>query len=396
MDPHMRSIDGQAKEHDFLSAVLDTAGALVVVVDRRGCIISFNRACEETTGYAASEVIGKHFWNLFLLPNEVLGVRSTFDELTAGQFPNRHENHWLTKGGSPRLIAWSNTALRDSCGRVKYVIGTGIDITERRHAEQALRDANQELERHAAERAAQDDLRRRELELEHISRVYTAGEMAATLAHELNQPLAAIQNFARGGMRRLQSNGVAQDGLHEALEQIAAEASRAGRIIDAVRALTHRQAAECVPLNINELVGEAVRLTELERRQWSSEVRLELADGLPTVAGDRIQIEQVLVNLLRNGMEAMAATPPNRRLLFVQTEPHCETGVAVAVRDCGSGLDKATRDHVFEPFFTTKPHGMGIGLSMCRSIVQAHGGRLWADSDSGAGAIFRFTLPRFR
>jgi signal transduction histidine kinase len=245
------------------------------------------------------------------------------------------------------------------------------------------------LERHRAE----EDARRSRDELAHFLRVSTVGELTTSLAHELNQPLTAILANAQAA-RQLLGSGPEHDELREILSDIVEEDKRAGEVIRRLRALLRKGAPEYAPLDLNTLVAEVVGLVANDATIRNVAIRLDLASEPARVRGDRIQIQQVLLNLLLNAMDAMADLPAGRRLALVTTAIANEEGaVHLAVRDTGSGLSVADPDHAFEPFYTTKPAGMGMGLSIARSIVAAHGGRIWARDNAGAGATFTFSLP---
>ncbi|MDX2171334.1 MAG: ATP-binding protein [Deltaproteobacteria bacterium] len=243
-------------------------------------------------------------------------------------------------------------------------------------------------ERHRAEEAA----RQHQAELTHVLRLSTMGEMAAGLAHEINQPLAAIVNYATGSARRLRDRPHDVAAVLPVIDSIAAEALRAGEIIRRLRHLIRKDATRQDWVDLNEVATEALRIVEPEARQQSVEVACELADALPRVLGDAIQIEQVVLNLLRNAIEAMAASNGTRRLrITTRALPGDE--VELSVRDSGPGLPPDVADHVFEPFFSTKPTGLGMGLSISRTIAESHNGRLWAIANPDGGATFRLRLP---
>ncbi len=197
-----RTEEALRRERDFTSAVLSTAGALVVVLNRDGQIVRFNKACERLTGYAFEEVRNRHVWDLFVIPQEVEPVKAIFRKLRSGAFPNEHENHWVARDGTQHLIMWSNTALLDHQGRVEHVVGTGIDITERRKAETALREAHAQLEKLSLdlEKRVQErteELKRKNKQLIQAERLAALGKMANRVAHELRNPMTAIGGFAR-------------------------------------------------------------------------------------------------------------------------------------------------------------------------------------------------------
>jgi C4-dicarboxylate-specific signal transduction histidine kinase len=224
------------------------------------------------------------------------------------------------------------------------------------------------------------------------------GEMAAGLAHELNQPLQAVVNYARGSVRRLLRRNEKDEELLSALRQISEEANRAAEIIRRVRGFVHKRNPQAVKVSVNGLIEEVVLLSKAEIQQRHAAVVFDLASDLPAVVGDLIQIEQVMLNLVRNGLEAMDEVPEltGDRRLWIKTERHGDGHVQVSVQDRGKGIAKNDLEKIFEPFFTTKPEGMGMGLAISRSIIQAHGGQLWAAANQDLGCTFHFTLPTAR
>jgi PAS domain S-box-containing protein len=362
------------KERNFISAILETAGALVVVCDRNGEIVEFNRSCQDTTGYSSDEVKGKHIWDLFLAETEIGPTQTAFNELVSGKSQrNELETQWHTRSGQVRLIAWSNTTILNDDGEVAYVICTGIDLTEQRLAE--------------------EEARQHQADLVHVSRLCTMGEMAAGLAHELNQPLAAIVSYTQGCVRRI-ANGVEPGELLNAMKQVTNQAQRAGEIIKRLRAFVSKGEPQRNIVQVNAMVREVLSMAKIDMRKHEATVRLRLTEQLPEVNVDMIQVEQVLLNLVRNGMEAMANTDPEQRELVIRTFVNDEQKVELCVSDAGEGLpDSNQPDKVFDAFFTTKKEGMGMGLAISRSIIEAHGGRLWATSNPDRGTTFHFTLP---
>jgi signal transduction histidine kinase len=224
-------------------------------------------------------------------------------------------------------------------------------------------------------------------------RVSTMGEMAAALAHEINQPLGAIVNYANGIGVRLRDGGLAMDDLREAVTHIAAEGLRAGEIIRRARDFVRQSDANREPSDVNRLVREATHLIEPDARRFVIPIHLALEPELPLVDIDRIQVEQVILNLLRNGLEAMPDADAGGHELIVRTSGQTADTIEVSVRDTGVGVTPATCERIFDAFFTTKPGGLGLGLSISRSIIEAHGGRLWATGNPDRGMTFGFTLP---
>jgi signal transduction histidine kinase len=270
------------------------------------------------------------------------------------------------------------------------------ELLERQRAETRLRRLTQHLEQLVAERTlalehAHEALRQHQAELAHMLRLHTMGEMAAALAHEINQPLCAITNYAQGGVQRLRAGTADPTVLRVAFEAIAREGLRAGQILRGIRNVVQRETAVSDGVDVNALAAEAVRLLEPQARLHGVTVRLQ-GTPLPAVQADGTQIEQVMLNLMLNGVEAAASTPGDSREVVVATRAH-EGAVEVAVSDTGKGIPPKVEQRLFTPFFTTKTQGLGLGLAISRSIVECHGGRLWAVSRPGAGATFRFFLP---
>jgi two-component system sensor histidine kinase TtrS len=239
---------------------------------------------------------------------------------------------------------------------------------------------------------AQERERRQREEMEHVARLSILGEMAGNLAHELNQPLAAIANYADGCAFRLNAGAVDRDDLIEATGRIADQARRAGRVIQRIRAFIRKRPPAIAPFDLNEAVREACELFEPQARRSGITVDAALADGLPAVEGDRIQVQQVLLNLLQNAADAMAATPAEARRIAVRTaaEPG---GIVLSVADAGGGFASEALQRLFEPYFTTKPDGIGLGLALSRSIIEAHGGRL-SVANLSRGAVVSVNLPQ--
>lgn len=257
-----------------------------------------------------------------------------------------------------------------------------------------LREANAELEKQIAERRrAEDATRRREHELAHVWRFSTMGEMATSLAHEINQPLSAISNYARGSARRLRAPDADQERLLDAMEQIARQAERAGSIIQRVRTFLRKEEPGRAPLDVNAVLREMIDMLAPDAKAHGVEIREEFSGILPPVEGDPVQIQQVIVNLMRNGCESMSCLSPAERVLSVETGVSNRNDVVIRVRDKGTGIAHDDLDRLFDPFFTTKENGLGMGLSISRSIIESHGGRLEVDSTPGQGTLFTVKLP---
>lgn len=240
---------------------------------------------------------------------------------------------------------------------------------------------------------AEGRVRQRDLELSHMARLSTTGEMASALAHELNQPFFAIMNFVGGAIRREASGRLGSDSLREVLENTRVQAERAGRIIRTVRNFTRKSGYHRETVDIRTIVEEIAPFIEIEARARRISVRYRLLREPALVDCDWVLIEQVISNIARNGIEAMVDTPAEHRQLTISTHLTAAGTLNVSIEDRGHGLPQANPDRLFDAFFTTKKEGLGIGLSLCRSIVDSHGGHLWATRGSNGGAKFHFSLP---
>ena len=276
-----------------------------------------------------------------------------------------------------------------------------IETAGLKQAKAEIKRLNEELEQRVIERtrqltAASEALREVQAELAHVTRMTTLGEVTASFAHELNQPLAAIVNNANACLGLLPSGRHGLDEVREALADIVSDADRASAIIERVRGLAKRTPPEKVPLRLVDVVDDVVALAAAESVARGVAIRTDLAADLPVVLGDRVQLLQVLLNLVVNGMDAMSTVDERERRLEIRGRPDTQDGspaARISVQDRGIGLHAGQADRLFEAFYTTKPHGMGLGLAISRSIIEAHGGRLWAESNQGPGATFSFRLP---
>jgi C4-dicarboxylate-specific signal transduction histidine kinase len=242
-------------------------------------------------------------------------------------------------------------------------------------------------------RRAELEARRRREELAHMTRVATMGELTASLAHEINQPLAAILSNAQAGTRLLAGDEVQLDEIREILSDIAADDLRAGEVIRRMRTLLRKGEFRPTEVDVNDLVEEVVGLVRGELILQNVALTLDLSPRLRPVHGDRVQLQQVLLNLMMNALDAMKEVPDGGRRVQVRSAPFDANAVEVSVEDTGAGIPAGDLEKCFEPFVTTKAHGLGLGLSICRSIIQAHGGRIGSKNNSGRGATFWFTLP---
>jgi C4-dicarboxylate-specific signal transduction histidine kinase len=258
---------------------------------------------------------------------------------------------------------------------VEYV-GTVIDVTERKRAEEALRRA--------------------QAELTHVTRITTMGELTASIAHEVNQPLTAVVNNANASISLLPQGAPNLEEIREALTEIIEDANRASDVIARVRLLAKRAPIEKSLLDLSDVVQDVLALARYESASRNVTIRTDLSKDLPSVFGDRVQLQQVLLNLVINGLDAMNQIEESKRVLAICGRREINDGTFTArlsVSDSGVGFKPEEMDRIFEAFYTTKPHGMGMGLAISHSIIEAHGGRLWAEPNQGAGATFLFSLP---
>jgi len=263
--------------------------------------------------------------------------------------------------------------------------------TQRKEAEAALRQARDELEMRVQERTAA--LQEVQSELTHVTRVMTLGELTASIAHEVNQPLAAIVTNGNATLRWLGGATPNLSEARQAVERIIKDSYRASAVISRIRTLVKKTPPRNDLVDLNEMIVEVFALAQHEARRNRVFLKQQLRHDLPHVRGDRVQLQQVILNLIINGLEAIAKSQNGTRELLVRSDQDEGNNVRVAVSDSGEGLDTANLERVFDAFFTTKPDGMGMGLAISRTIIESHGGRLWATSNSPHGAVFQFTLP---
>jgi C4-dicarboxylate-specific signal transduction histidine kinase len=245
-----------------------------------------------------------------------------------------------------------------------------------------------------AAREAEQQLHHAQSELARVTRVTTLGEMSASIAHEVGQPLAAIVTNGEACLRWLEHRPPQPEEVRSSVVRMIGEGRRATEIVRRIRTLARKDTGQKTPLDLNDVVNDVVSLTQREVLNHQVPLRVRLAPLLPPVLGDRVQLQQVLINLVMNGIQSMERATGWARELAIETRQTADGHVLLAVRDCGTGLDAQHADRLFEAFFSTKPHGMGMGLSICRSIIEAHGGRIHAfNNEGGHGATFQCTLP---
>jgi C4-dicarboxylate-specific signal transduction histidine kinase len=278
--------------------------------------------------------------------------------------------------GSLMYVKVSGKPCYDAKGAFLGYRGTGNDVTAAVRADQA-----------------EAALRQVQAELVHVARVTTLGELAASIAHEVNQPIAATLTNAQAALRWLRFDPPELVEVRQALEAIVKGAARAGAIVQRIRDLVKKASLHDARMDIDAAIREVIELTRSEAMKNGVLVRTELADNLPLVRGDRVELQQVILNLVLNAVEAMSALTEGPRELQIVTSRTESDHALIEVRDTGPGLAPAAEENVFKAFRTTKPHGLGLGLSICRSIVESRGGRIWASANTPRGAVFHFTLP---
>jgi PAS domain S-box-containing protein len=360
--------------------IVETANDAVVSMDETGAILLANPATSRIFGYEPIEMVGKPLTMLMPEMMRKLHENGFKRYLATGK---RHVN-WQGVELTAQRKDGQEFAVEVSFGELTsegHKVFTGFirDISERKQAEDQLR-------------ASERSLQMTQAELARVSRLTTMGELAASIAHEVNQPLTAVINNGSACLRLLANRNLEPEVLRRALEGIIADGTRASAVLARIRAFINKEPAEKNPLDINEVIQEVLVLAGHELYENQILVDHQLTTDLPFVLADRVQLQQVLLNLIMNSIEALAAVTNRPRLLRVQSRIDESGELLVAVSDSGTGFDLEV-GRVFTPFFTTKAQGMGMGLSISRSLVESHGGRLWATPNSPHGAVFSFTLP---
>jgi PAS domain S-box-containing protein len=350
----------------------DTAPVLIWMAGPDKLCTFFNKSWLDFTGRMLEQelgngwtqgVHGKDFEHCLEVYTNAFDARRAFT-MEYRLWRHDGEFRWVLDTGVPRFA---------SDGTFLGYIGSCIDITERKQSELEIAQQRNELA--------------------HLSRVTMLGELSGSLAHELNQPLTAILSNAQAAQRFLAQDQADLDNVREILKDIVTEDKRAGEIIRRLRLLLRKGEVQQQPLDANEVVQEVLKLVRSDLVNHGVAAQVELAPGLPAIKADRVQLQQVLLNLVMNACDAMSGCPVGARDLVVRTGPAGGEGVCISIADHGAGIAPDKLDRVFEPFFTTKPQGMGLGLAVCRTIISAHGGKLWVANNPDQGATFHVVLP---
>jgi PAS domain S-box-containing protein len=356
-----------------LREVIETMPCLAWSATADGNAEFFNRRWLDYAGLTADQARGTG-WTAAIHPNDLIRLVDYWQQILASGRPGELEARLRRVDGEYRWFLFRATPSFDENGKVVKWYGTNIDIEERKVAEDA-----------------RDRLRRLEVDLAQMNRVSTMGELTASLAHEIKQPIGAAVTNAEACLRLLDRK---QPDLHEAREaalEMVKDAKRAATIIDRVRSLYQKGSPQRDVVDVNELIREMIVVLQNEANRRSITMRTDLVEELPSAMGDRVQLQQALMNLMLNGIEAIRDTNGQ---LTVESRLAEDGQVLISVRDNGIGLPAGAIDRIFDAFFTTKPQGTGLGLAITRSVIESHGGRIWATSNSGQGTAFHFTLPR--
>jgi PAS domain S-box-containing protein len=363
----------ERKRAEYLTGhVFDIAPDAVYIVGRDYRYQRVNPTFERRWRLPAERLVGMRVDELAGTEPFEETYKPNFDRCFAGE--EASFVGWFPTPAGRRYLSATYSPLRPDAKRVEAVLVISRDLTQHMLASEALNQA--------------------QAELAHVTRVTTLGELAASIAHEINQPLAAIVADANASLNWLAAAHPNLDMVRDALTAVVSDGHRAGNVIQRIRQLATKSDPQRARVEVNDLIREMLPLVRTEVRTHDVSLRLDLAPALPPVLGDRVQLQQVLINLVMNGIEAMASVPDRPRHMVIRSRPHEPDEVVVAVEDAGVGIDPKSVSQLFTAFFTTKPGGMGMGLSISRSIIEAHGGRLWATPNSTNGATFQFALPR--
>jgi PAS domain S-box-containing protein len=411
ISPQKRAAEVLADSARRFSTLAGNSPTGIYEMDASAQVIYVNNKCCELFEMSRDELLQQEGWRA-IHPEDLPAVVekwSRFAESTEKYYEQEHRLR--VADGRIKHIVGTAISLIDEEGQKTGYIGTIVDVTEQRRVQRELElanvdlearvsqrtrelvSANQQLRHEMAERLRTEErLHEQQAQLSHALRVRTLGEMAAELAHEVNQPLSAISNFVHGTQQKLVSGSLSRKEMDATLDFIAREAQRAADVIRRAKRFASTQQPIRAPLNLHKLVHESLEMLAYKIREERIQIALELEEQLPPATGDELQVQQVVVNLLRNAIEAIGASQAPHRQIKIGTRRDGNR-VEFLVEDSGPGLQLDQTERIFEAFYTTRPEGLGLGLPISRAIIEAHGGRLWADVPGAQGARFRFTLP---
>jgi PAS domain S-box-containing protein len=356
-----------------LRQMTETIPEMLWSATAEGTIDYCNARVLDYTGFSAEEIMGSG-WTKLLHPDDVERTARTWRSCVATGAPYRVEIR--TFHAADRTYRWCVTSalpLLDQQGRILKWYGTVVDMHDWRHAQEELRNTQAELAR--------------------VARVMTMGELTSSIAHEVNQPLFGIMTNTDTCLLMLSTDPPDIDGARETTQRTMRDANRASDVIKRLRALYSKKDPSPELMDLNQATREVISLSLSDLQRWRVIVLQELADNLPLLMADRVQVQQVIMNLVRNASDAMSSVDDRPRELLIRTKREEGDRVQLSVKDAGVGFEPQAADRLFEAFYTTKNEGMGIGLSISRSIIEAHEGRLWATANDGPGATFSFSIP---
>ncbi len=359
-----------------LRQIVDVVPQHIFVLEPDGEFLYVNRRDLEYSGLTLHDVLAADYLDRIWQPDDWERLRYDREHAIAQGIPWEAEGRLLGKDGQYRCFLIRLNPLRDEQGRIIRWYGTRTDIEDRKQAEEELRQA--------------------QAKLAHVTRVVTMGELVASIAHAVNQPISGIVSNGSACLRWLAGDPPNLEEARENARRIVRDGKRAGDVIARVRALAAKTATAKVRQDMNEVIQEVIALARSEVHRNGVALRTVFADDLWPVLGDRVELQQVVLNLIMNGVEAMRSVEERPRDLVITTQNYEGDQVRVNVRDSGIGLDPQSIERIFDAFYTTKQGGMGMGLSISRSIVQHHGGRLWAVANDGPGTTFHFTVPKYQ
>jgi PAS domain S-box-containing protein len=360
------------KRAEYLSRqVFERSPDRISIVGRDFRYQRVNPAFERRYGMPAETFVGKHVADFLGKEGFEQTAKAHYARCFAGEEVNYAE--WFNISLGRRYLAVTYSPLRPASEQVEAVLVISRDLTEHVLASEALREAQRELA--------------------HVNRVTTMGQLTASIAHEVNQPITAAVTNAQAALRWLDARPPNLEETRQAVAHIVNNGIRAGDVVDRIRALIKKVPARTDRFDINDVIIDVIALTRSELLSNGVSLRTQFEQGLPPIHGDRVQLQQVILNLIVNAIEAMSSVSGAPRELCISSEMDVSNGALVAVRDSGPGLDSASLERLFDAFYTTKSSGMGMGLSICRSIIEVHGGKIWAQPNVPQGAMFRFTLP---